>query len=346
MSIKPYLRKTWNAACKLLNVGLSRIDHKIMATELLYEWQISPESLPSYSLSKLPEGAADYLHAENPKLLDLQIKYAHFDKQVTTPLVWTDARVRPEDILYFRGDNAYVYQLRGPNMNIMAYALTSMYVKSIDSLGLMARLIEDNYFGNYTFTIDNKCVSRDLLDSIMEIYFLEKHLNLSHLNDFSVLDIGAGYGRLAHRMVTALPNIQTYLCTDAVAISSFISDYYLRFRGTTEKTQIVPLHNIESTLKQQSVKLAINIHSFSECTISAIDWWLSLLQKQAVKYLMIVPNAGNHGGEQLLTHDGQDFGVIIESHGYKLIAKEPKYSDQLIQKFAINPTHYYLFELQ
>ena len=346
MSIKPYLRKTWNTAIKLINSGLSRINHKIVETEFLYDWQIAPEPSLSYNPSKLPEGAINYLQTGNPKLQDLQTQYINFDKQVTTPLVWTDARVRPEDILYFRGDNAYVYQLRGPNMNIMAYALTTMYVKSIDSLGLMAVLNEDNYFGNYTFTIDNKCVSRDLLDSIMEIYFLEKHLNLSRSNDMTVLDIGAGYGRLAHRMVTALPNIQRYLCTDAVAISSFISDYYLRFRGTTDKTQIVALHDIESTLRQQSVKLAINIHSFSECTISAINWWLALLQKNAVKYLMIVPNSGNHGGQQMLTQDGQNFGKVIEMHGYKLIAKEPKYSDPLIQKFAINPTYYYLFELQ
>ncbi len=346
MRIKPYLRKTWNSAHRLLNSGLSHLHYKLVETELLYEWQVAPEPSLSYNPSKLPDGAANYLQATNPTLQNLQHQYTLFDKQVTTPLVWTDARVRPEDILYFRGDNAYVYQLRGPNMNIMAYALTTLYVKSIDSLGLLTRLSEDDCFGNYTFTIDNKCVSRDLLDSIMEIDFLEKHLNLSQSDDMTILDIGAGYGRLAHRMVTALPNIQRYLCTDAVAISSFISDYYLRFRGTTDKTQIVPLHNIETTLNQQPVKLAINIHSFSECTISAIAWWLALLQKQAVKYLMIVPNAGNHGGQQLLTHDGQDFGAVIEAHGYKLMAKEPKYRDLLIQQFAINPTYYYLFELQ
>ena len=180
----------------------------------------------------------------------------------------------------------------------------------------------------------------------MEIYFLEKHLNLSDLKDLTILDIGAGYGRLAHRMASALPNIKEYLCTDGVAISSFISDYYLRFRGLEDRAKVIPLDRIENTLCYKSVDLAINIHSFSECTISAIDWWMSLLKKSKVKYLMIVPNSGDHGGDHLLTNDGKDFGEVIEKHGYKLAVKNPKYRDPIVQKYAINPTYHYLFQLQ
>ena len=78
-------------------------------------------------------------------------------------------------------------------MDIMAYALTTYYVKSIDKLGLLDQLVEDDYFGNFTFLVDNKKISRDLLDSITEIYFLEKHLNVSSLVGLKVLDIGAGH---------------------------------------------------------------------------------------------------------------------------------------------------------
>ncbi|GAI98837.1 unnamed protein product, partial [marine sediment metagenome] len=132
----------------------------------------------------------EYLQLNNPRLQDLQARYSVFSNEVTAPLVWTDACVRPDDILYFRGDNAYVWQLRGPNMNIMAYALTTFYVKSIDQLRLLELLEEDEFFGNYTFRIDNILISRDLLDSIMEIYFLEKHLSLSISKDMTILDIG------------------------------------------------------------------------------------------------------------------------------------------------------------
>jgi hypothetical protein len=56
---------------------------------------------------------------------------------------------------------------------------------------------------------------------------------------------------------------------------------------------------------------------------------------------MIVPNP-----PELRTNEGIDFGNIIEKHGYKMIAKDPKYRDPLVQKYAVNPSYHYLFELQ
>jgi SAM-dependent methyltransferase len=326
----------------ILNSQLKR--YKLISSSLLYDWQKYPPSKPSHKKSLLPENAEAYLQPNHPGLVELQKRYANFDSEVTVPFVWEEGIVSPDDLRWFRGDNAYVWQLRGPNMNIMAYALTTFYVKSIDKRELLQHLMEDDLFGNFTFLIDNKKISRDLLDSINEIYFLDNHLNISSLSDPTILDIGAGYGRLAHRMVEAFPNIQTYFCTDAIAISTFISDYYIRFRNLESKAKVVPLDEIESTLKNQAVDVAVNVHSFSECSISAIEWWLSLLEKYSIKYLMIVPNTGDHGGEHLLTNDGRDISKVVKKHGYKLIVKEPKYSDPVVQKYAINPTYYYLFE--
>ncbi len=195
-------------ARQFLNSKLKR--YKLISSSLLYDWQENPQTKSSYKESLLPEGAEKYLLPDHPRLKELQKRYADFDSEVTIPSVWKEGIVKPDDLQYFRGDNAYVWQLRGPNMNIMAYALTTFYLESIDKLGLLNKLVEDDYFGNFTFPIDNKKISRDLLDSITEIYFLEKHLNVSSLTDLTILDIGAGYGRLAHRMVSTFPNIQTY----------------------------------------------------------------------------------------------------------------------------------------
>jgi len=60
---------------------------------------------------------------------------------------------------------------------------------------------------------------------------------------------------------------------------------------------------------------------------------------------MIVPNALDHGGELLLTNDRQDISKVVDKHGYKLIIKEPKFRDSVVQKYAIGATYYYLFEL-
>ncbi len=305
----------------------------------LYKPNLRAEPEPQSPL--LPTGASEYLVMNNPMLRDLSMRYEAFDNRVTTPLKWTESFVNPDNMLYFRGNNPYVWQLKGMNTNRVAYALTAYYARSIDTLGLLDRLEEDNFFGAITYAIADKAVSRDLLDSIIEYYFLEKHLNISTATKLTILDIGAGYGRMAHRMAAALPNLSEYLCVDAYPISTFISEYYLQFRNLDSKVKVIPLDEIEIALAARSVDIAVNIHSFPECRISAIEWWLSLLAKHRVQYLMIVPNIG----DSLQTHDGHDFKYLISKHGYKQIAKEPKYRDPVVQQYALMPVYHYLFEL-
>jgi len=37
--------------------------------------------------------------------------------------------------------------------------------------------------------------------------------------------------------------------------------------------------------------------------------------------------------------------TVIEKHGYREVAEEPKYADPVLQKYALNPTCHFLFEL-
>ncbi len=334
---------------QMLRHVLKYYDYDLIKISKMYEWQKSFTDGISESRfnekTKLPEEAENYLQIDNRRLKELQERYSQFERSVTTPLVWNDDHIKPDDLKYFRGDNAYVWQKKGQNMHIIGYLLSTQYVKSIDTLGLLERLEEDNDFGAFTFLIDNKIISRDLLDSIMEIYFLETHLNISTRPNLNILDIGAGYGRLAHRMAKALPNLNTYFCSDAVSTSTFLSEYYLRFRNVDNKAKVIPLDQIEDTLSNHPVDLAINIHSFPECTVSAIEWWLTLLEKNRVKYLMIVPNKPADVGNLFQTVYNEDFSKVIEERGYKLIAKKPKYKDPLMQEHAIMPAYYHLFEL-
>jgi hypothetical protein len=103
---------------------------------------------------------------------------------------------------------------------------------------------------------------------------------------------------------------------------------------------VIPLDEIEKHLSSTKVDLAVNIHSFSECQVAAVNWWIGLLRKHEVPFLFIVPNTG----EKLATCDGQDISNVPRTHGYKMIAREPKYRDPLVQEYAINPAWHYLFE--
>ncbi len=320
--------------------------YRVVPSSVLHDWQKDSEPKTRFNASRLPADAASYLRADHPRLTELKRRYASFNSAVTGSLIWNEQYVSAEDLRYFRGDNAYLWQLRGRNADLGAYALATYYLRSIDELGLLSQLGEDQYFGNFAFDIGGKLVSRDLLDSITEIYFLDRHLRIaSDARDFVVLDIGAGYGRLAHRMLTALPSVRRHVCTDAIAQSTFICEYYLRFRGLQERARVVPLDEIEAALAAEPVDLAVNVHSFSECQPAAIDWWISLLAKQRVKYLMIVPNPLEYGGTVLVTNHGDDMRTIAERHGYREIAKDPKYLDPLVQEHALMPTWHFLFEL-
>jgi hypothetical protein len=292
----------------------------------------------------LPSGAESYLRSDNPKVLDLIKRYAAFDEEVTTPAVWTQEHIRPDDIAYFRGDNAWVWQVRGRNSNVLAYALTYYYLKSIDRLNLLQTLSEDNSFGAFTFQVDGRLITRDLLDSIAEIYFLDRHLNLSSRESIRVLDVGAGYGRLAHRMTDALPKVVQYLCTDAIPVSTFVCEYYLRFRGVN-KAAVVPLDEIEQTLRDRPVDIAVNIHSFSECQPTAIAWWARLLRNHSVPYVMIIPNQSGRDGRGLLTNDGEDFLPLFERAGYRSVITEPKFLDPVVQEYGLQPSWHSLLKL-
>ena len=330
--------KSW--AKRRIRNAFDRRGLEIVAAANLYDWQRDPGDGPSYNDAPLPAGAATYLRPDNPKLLELERRYREFDARVTTPLLWTNRHVRQEDIAFFRGDNAWVWQVRGTNSNILAYALGLYYLRSIDHLGLLDRLDEDKSFGNFTFHIADCDISRDLLNSVAEIYFLLRHLRINSRPGFRVLDIGAGYGRLAHRVMTAMPAIESYVCTDAVAVSTFVCDYYLRFRGVG-KAEAVPLDAIDGKLAEHPVDLAINIHSFPECRLEAIEWWCGLLRKHRVKWFMIVLDR-----EGLRTIDGHDFLPVLQAHGYHPVIKEPKFLDRVVQQYGLFPDWHYLLELR
>ncbi len=139
--------------------------------------------------------------------------------------------------------------------------------------------------------------------------------------------------------------IEHFLCTDAVPESSFLCRRYLAARGIEDRAEAVALDRIDARLAEVAVDLAVNIHSFSECRPQAIDWWLALLARHRVRWLMVAPNAMDHGGARLLTNAGVDFAPLIARHGYRLRWRAPKFVDSLVQRYGLSPTMYHFFEL-
>jgi glycosyltransferase involved in cell wall biosynthesis len=294
----------------------------------------------------LPKEIADFLVSDNPQLLELRKLYDSHPASAHS--LWSPSFVEANvDLSLFRTDNAYIWQARGP-VKPQTYCDTAEYVKQADRLGIFERLTEDGMFGAQTFSYGGRKISRDLLDSALEINAICEFLRLQTLEGIRLLDIGAGYGRLAHRIVEAFRDVNEILCTDAIPESTFLSSFYLQFRGVDTKAAAIPLNKIESALlsRKGQIDIATNIHSFSECTLESIRWWLNLVRAADIPNIFIVPNFSKRLVSTEPDGTRKDFTRVLSELGYKQVFKRPKFVNApKLDKAGLYPTWYYGFEL-
>lgn len=266
---------------------------------------------------------------DDPQLqvVEMQARASRYYHRLLDGSAWEKFQANINPAL-FRGEHNYLSQLiLGATPE--KYRNTLDYVVSIDTEHYLTTLGEDDQFGCITFPMGaDMCYSRDLLDSILEIYFLRDVLKLTNHSNVNLLDIGAGYGRFAHRFCTAFP-YSTVTCVDAVPMSTYLCRRYLWHRNV-HRSLVQPLSYVEDWLDHPHRnghivnQVAVNIHSWSECTLSAINLWLDVLVAQGVKYLFIVP----HDERCIcIQPDGTfpSFLPAIEQHGYKLKISRSKF---------------------
>src|SRR5688500_4722819 len=101
----------------LNDFAAERLGAKLVRTQTLYPWQRQPATPGAFQADTVPESAREYLRQDNPRLAELKTRYAAVDPRVTTPASWVEDKLRAHDLLYFRGDNAFVWQTRDRNHN-------------------------------------------------------------------------------------------------------------------------------------------------------------------------------------------------------------------------------------
>ncbi len=295
----------------------------------------------------LPPGAADQLSGDSAKLKDLRERYARLDLPVLAASRWNaDAVESFLDLRWFRGETLITWHYRElPRISALKFFVFARYIAERDPQRLLEQLDEDGQFGCWTFSYEGYGrFSRDLLESVNEIAFLERELGLSDRSGFRVLDIGAGYGRLAHRMCAAYgERVADYCCIDAIPESTFLSDYYLRHRGCSPPARVAALDEADTALSPGAFDIAINIHSFPECTYQAVEWWMETIERLEIPHLLIVPNEPT----ELLTleADGsrRDFLPLVEGAGYRLAKREPVIADPAVRELLRLHDQFHLF---
>ncbi len=260
--------------------------------------------------------------------------------------IWTDDYLAEDvDPAALRADNAYLWQGRDGN-DQRAFLVTAPAVAAADRLGLLSRLTEDGAFGVATARVGGRLVSRDLLDSVLELNVLDAAVG--GLDGRVVLDIGAGYGRLAWRLTEAFPSARV-LATDGVPYSSVLASWYLARRGASARAEVVTLPEVSARLASERPSVAVNVHSFTEMPHAAAAWWVRAIAKAGVAWCFIVPNADEHHGEELATFEPDGtrtpLGPVLEAAGYREVFNRPKYMDATAQRYGISPTRHMLFRL-
>lgn len=294
----------------------------------------------------LPQAAERELSPDNPRLRELRDAYASLDLPVLSPSRWNEKAVASFlDLRWFRGESLIYWHYRElPRISALKYFVWLRYVEDRDERDLLRQLGEDGAFGCWTFDYAGYGrFSRDLLESVNEILFLERELGISERGAFSVLDVGAGYGRLAHRMTAAYPRLADYCCVDAIPEATFLSDYYLGHRGCKPPARTARLDRLEDELVPGSFDLAVNIHSWPECTYEAVAWWIEELERLRVPTLFVVPNEPAEVLSLELDGSRRDCMPLLEGAGYRLMTREPVILDPAIRELLRLDDHFHLF---
>ena len=250
--------------------------------------------------------------------------------------VWNRKHTERLDISNFRSDNVYVWQTRSSHEK--QYLVSYLLAKLQDHGKLLETISEDGAFGAETYEFLGEKVSRDRVDSSLEINFLIETFSTEKLSNSRVLDIGAGYGRLAKNLCKVFPSIHVS-CVDSIPISTAISEYYLQSQIDSGQITICDLAQLVE-IPVNSIDLAINVHSFSEMSLESVKNWARFLKQIQVPRLFIVPNPS-----ELRLNSGENFREIFEENGYSVKVKRAKYPNGVEASLLLYPSNYFYLEL-
>jgi putative sugar O-methyltransferase len=134
-----------------------------------------------------------------------------------------------------------------------------------------------------TFNDENTCL--DYLQAVYELEFIEngllQNIRSRHAFPQSILEIGAGYGRTCHTIISNHSSIETYFIIDLQNCLS-LSKRYLREvldDSHFSKIHFISVENIVELDDLGSIDLCINIDSFAEMEPRAINYYLDYIDK-------------------------------------------------------------------
>jgi len=127
----------------------------------------------------------------------------------------------------------------------------------------------------YSVTYDGEPVCLDYLRAVSDLEFMERNIDL---DGGRILEIGAGYGRTCHTLMSN-KDIVSYVIID-LPTTLALSRKYLRAVLPEEqfhKIEFIPMDRIEESLGAGEFDLCINIDSLAEMSVETFGYYLALI---------------------------------------------------------------------
>ena len=174
---------------------------------------------------------------------------------------------------------------------------------SRDKWGLLDRLEEPTLGDGDVVMHGGKRLSLDFLQSVDEFYLIQDALGLKQEDAVVFCEVGAGYGRLADVVLSAMPNAQ-FLIFD-LPESLVLAQYYLTTRFPKRRAALYPesaavlaagfkdhdivfgVPELLKTVPKKSVNVFINIFSFMEMSREQIEAYFGIVADREMGALFL-----------------------------------------------------------
>lgn len=138
-----------------------------------------------------------------------------------------------------------------------------------------------------TIRYEGKSICLDYLQAALELGFIERELDLDGAR---VLEIGAGYGRTCHAMLSNY-DLASYTIVD-LKNTLALSRAYLREvldDKQFSKLTFVQVEDIDTALGSDRFELCVNVHSFTEMTPDTVQAYLRLIDDRCGAFFVKNP---------------------------------------------------------
>jgi len=167
--------------------------------------------------------------------------------------------------------------------------------------------IQNRAFGNpIAVKHQGREICMDYAQAVLEMVFMERHIEL---DGEDILEIGAGYGRTCHAILSNIP-VRSYTIVDLDQCLNLTRSYLGRVLDEASFAKIRFVHASEfDQLNSTQFKLCLNIDSFAEMDAPVVRYYLRYIERQC-QYLYVKNPVGKYlSGTDI---DSQTSTVAVE----------------------------------